>query len=252
MNNRMNILLLLAAMAFEPAVALTADDVFVKCSTPGRDTYADGTTVADGECYALVYTKPGFEFAGFNADGSVAKSDESDLVAVAPVAKDGRCPATLFVLSRSFCTPRQAEGGKWELFLLDTRRANGVPAGLSAGVLSRVRRWGRPGVAMTGAIATPRRPRPLAAGEEEGGASATEVALLPVGTGSPRITGIRVVNGKVQITAVGTYPFLTYGVHDVDAPATVKDVKDGQLDQAVEFEFDADAASGLFKVTSEN
>ena len=39
--------------------------------TNGPDRYADGSSVQNGECYALVCTKAGAAFAGFNADGSV-------------------------------------------------------------------------------------------------------------------------------------------------------------------------------------
>ena len=49
--------------AFALAFAATAElDTLITFSTKGPDTYLDGKTVMDGECYALVWTKNGAEF----------------------------------------------------------------------------------------------------------------------------------------------------------------------------------------------
>ena len=70
--------MLLTAITAGFALAAMAgqDNLLMKFSTPGPDTYADGKTpVADGECYALVWVKKGATFAGFLADGAVVDPD---------------------------------------------------------------------------------------------------------------------------------------------------------------------------------
>ena len=67
-----------------------ANDARISFSTKGPDTYADGTTVLDGECYALCWSK---DFANFaiKADGTAevgAESVDGEVILVAP-AKDG-------------------------------------------------------------------------------------------------------------------------------------------------------------------
>ena len=48
----------------------SVDNVAITFSTPGSDTYRDGRTVLDGECYALVWTPAGATFGGIAADGA--------------------------------------------------------------------------------------------------------------------------------------------------------------------------------------
>ena len=194
--------------------AVSADDAFLTCATEGCDRYADGRTVADGECYALVYTKPGFTFAGFSADGTVAKPEESDLVAVAPLAKDGHCPRTLFAVPRDYASSRK--DGKWEIFLLDTRGTDGKPAGLDAkGVVGRIRRWGEPAASVrdfSGGTAT----SASKTDPEAAGGLAANPAELPKDAPRPRITGIKVENGVVKVTVADTVPYLAYGLDDAE------------------------------------
>lgn len=110
--------------------------------TVGPDFYQDGTPVADGEVYALVYTKSGSVFAGFKADGTLVDGAVSELVMALPQAKDGHCVSTLCVLAKSYVSKRTT--GTWELVLLDTRRADRRPAGLTeTGTPARVNAWGQ-------------------------------------------------------------------------------------------------------------
>lgn len=95
--------------------ANSVEDAAIVFSTVGPDKYADGTTVLDGESYALVWTKDG-AFEGFSADGKVLDEKDKVLV-VSPLAKDGRCPKVMFQIPVA-----DAVGyGKFEVFLLDTR-----------------------------------------------------------------------------------------------------------------------------------
>ncbi|MBR4523429.1 MAG: tetratricopeptide repeat protein [Kiritimatiellae bacterium] len=96
------------------------DDAILRFSTPGPDHYADNRLVADGECYALVWSPAGESFAGFNADGTPA--NESDrLILAAPLAKGGRCPETIFQVPAA--TYAELADGEWAVCLIDTRDA---------------------------------------------------------------------------------------------------------------------------------
>ena len=84
-------------------------------STVGPDKYADGTTVLDGERYALVAVPKGQEFGGFNADCTAAREGDKVLT-LAPFAEGGRLTPTLFQADEV-----DAEGKDLKVFLLDTR-----------------------------------------------------------------------------------------------------------------------------------
>lgn len=103
------------------------DNVVVKFSSVGPDTYSDGMTVVDGESYALVWTPEGATFGGINADGTAVPP--SKIALKAPIAKDGKCPPVLFQLDEDYAK-ENFPGGTWGVYLLDTRvfatDANGV------------------------------------------------------------------------------------------------------------------------------
>lgn len=99
------------------AWASTPNDTIISFSTVGPDTYADGTTVADGEVYALVWEKGG-SFDGFTSDGQAVGAGERVLVK-APFAKDGHLDVTLFVVKPS--TMATLSDGEFAVYLLDTR-----------------------------------------------------------------------------------------------------------------------------------
>lgn len=195
----------------------SAGDLLLTCSTRGGDTYADGAPVADGECYALVHTADGATFRGFTADGRAVDPAKSYVALAAPLAEGGRCPPTLFQVLEENAKGR--EGGKWELFLVDTRRADGTPAGADAeGRPRRVNAWRRVGGkvrAKSGSLTSGASVETAADTSAErlaGGAGA-----VPADAPQPRITGIRVVDGQVELTVADTVPYLTY---DVDGAAT--------------------------------
>ena len=111
------------------------NNVVVTFSTQGPDKYADGATVVDGECYALVWTPEGAEFAGINADGSAVAP--SKVAIAAPVAKGGKCPQVQFQIDEAY---RNANftGGAWNVVLLDTRRFKVDAQGLITAELESV------------------------------------------------------------------------------------------------------------------
>ena len=131
----------IAGLAFAATAAI--DDALLSFSTVGPDKYSDGTTVLDGECYALVWTKNGATFGGIAADGT-AVSETDEIVLVAPVAKGGRCPNVLFQIDSA--TADRLADGTYGVYLLDTRvaAADGTtaPRGAVNGKLSLVNGYG--------------------------------------------------------------------------------------------------------------
>lgn len=239
--------------------SVSAGDLLLTCSTPKGDTYEDGTPVSDGECYALVHTAEGATFQGFTADGRAIDPAKSYVALAAGLAKGGRCPPTLSQVLEANAATRT--NGVWELFLLDTRAADGQPSGMDAnGRLTRVNAWRR----VNGRIRAKRGPLVSASAFEEVPAD-TSAAQLPSGVGvlpanapQPRITGIRMVDGGVELTVSDTVPYLTY---DIDGAAKLQDfgrrsrrvarrAQDGRANGVIRFEVpsyeNADAGEARF------
>lgn len=231
------------------------DDVFAVCKTEGAtpDCYADGRPVADGECYALVYTKAGAKFAGFKADGSLV-TETDELVLVLPKAKNGHCAPTLCVLRQAFVDARK--GGQWRLYLLDTRMADGSPAGLdSAGRLRRVNGWGETSMVFDYSTRNPFAQQTDFVKGLAQGVVADVASEFPEGAVRPRISGIAVDDERqVRLTVADTLDYCTYGVEKVDlgdkpaARELVQDeLRDG--DSRREIAIDANGRSAqLFRV----
>lgn len=100
-----------------------AANTLITFSTPGTDTYADGTTVKDGEIYALVWSADG-NFDGFTAEGA-ATDPKDQVIFKAPLAKGGKCPLTLFQIDSNVAP----QGGEYAVYLLDTRAGKGLVTG---------------------------------------------------------------------------------------------------------------------------
>jgi len=104
------------------------NNLVVTFSSQGPDKYADGTTVLDGECYALVYTRSGKQFNGIAGDGTaigdyskVNGTYDNKVMIAAPIAKDGKCPQVQFQIDETYRNAKYP-GGTWGVYLLDTRR----------------------------------------------------------------------------------------------------------------------------------
>ena len=175
------------------------------CSTTGPDCYKDGTQVRDGEVYALVWTADG---ATFSMDAAGNVSDGSKVIRMASLAKGGKCPPVLFVL-----TGENADltDGTFSLYLLDTRskaedgtESVAMFADNKIVVCNSYEKLGS-GVKISESIAL---------GEEDaavGGDSAT-------GTPSPavenpaKISGITVNNGLVYVEIENAIPSIRYAI----------------------------------------
>ena len=209
------------ALALVAATAVAAPgDLAFRFSSVGPDTYADGSEVLPGECYALVWTRDGATFAGFAADGTAANPADSAVLMLAPVAAKGpngmRCPPVLFQLDAELAAP-YVSGGALTVCLVDTRLAgNAALAGLNAdGAPKLVNAWGTvPGATVSSSGF---------AAAAEGTMGAGDVSAVPEGTPQPRITAIRKVGDKAYLTVAGTVPYLQYNAAAAETPSAVWD-----------------------------
>ena len=209
---------MLAAAAIAGAALAAQNDALVSFSTKGPDKYADGATVIDGECYALVWTAPGSAGLTVAADGTATGGE---IVLVAPVAKGGKCPKVVFEVDAGDMA-KKYRGGSWSVLLLDTRRwgADGVarPAGLVSGRLGIVNATGAVSGGSVGVAAAS-----SSSVSAISAAVASASTAVPEGAPRPTITGIRVEGANVFVTVKGTVPYLQYGLTAGDEPGAVTD-----------------------------
>ena len=228
---------LISACAAVASAAVFAgmDNVVISFSTPGPDTYADGTTVVDGECYALVWTPSGEEFAGIGANGSPAGN--SKVVLAAPVAKDGKCPRILFEVDEAYAAANYPDG-TWSVVLLDTRvfslDAEGKPViGVdgnrevaSVGNSLGVNGYGVVGSAVASEV--------KGAGAKPVGGVAGESTTVANGVSAPVIKNISVSGGNVYITITSTKPAYKYTLESGDTPGEVAEADGAKWDYGSE------------------
>lgn len=198
------------------AVYAAANDTLITFSTKGPDTYANGDKVLSGECYALVFDKDGEPFT-VAADGTTTGGE---IVLVAPVAKNGRCPKVLFEVDAGRVKAKYADGGSWKVYLLDTRRfgADGTTlAPLKDGKPTLVNAAGVVGDASV----TLSSGAPSSVFVEPATATATESALPAGFDKQPKIAGIDVVGEQVFVTVENTVPYLAYDLSEGGTPYDV-------------------------------
>ena len=253
------------------AVYADMGDKVLRFSTPGPDCYADGTIVRDGECYTLVWSPTGTTFSGFNADGTPVSSNDRVVLAGA-LAQGGRCRDAVFQIPAK--EYEALEGGEWAVCLVDTRRVDGVPAGVQDGKPMRVNRWGLVGgpdnvriepdsVSALRAFAAPKAAKRLllAATDDaeddiadgDGGVCAAKLSSVPATAKNPKIASLYIKDGVVRLTVEDTEPYLTYGIASGETPSALNadenaGVADGETGAEIEFEADASGGSRFFKV----
>lgn len=211
-----------------PCLAIAGiEDMIVRFSTSGPDRYADGSIVADGECYALVWSPKGSVFSGFNADGTPASSNDR-VVLAAPLAKDGKCPDAIFQVPAAEYAG--LEGGEWAVCLVDTRTLGGLPVGVANNAPLRVNRWGavKGGVKIEPVSVSSSTATPIAKGGSLLGASsgsvvrATKLSAVPAGLKPPRITALDVGDDEVWLAVEDTVPFISYTIVSGSEPGNLK------------------------------
>ena len=196
-------LALLGAAATLSAAEITYSSFSFK--TVGPDKYADGTTVLDGECYALVWSADGV-FEGIKADGT--PTDAADKVlAVLPCAKDGACVEQYVEIANTLKFGETfAINGTFGVFLLDTRKF-GEEGKVTVGKENGINRSSPAVVSVKaaqstiGAVVSP-----------ETAVAATEMTDLPADVEAPVITDINVGAEFVSITADKTSPLANYAI----------------------------------------
>ena len=236
---------MVAALAAGAALA-AANDAMISFSTPGTDTYADGSTVLDGECYALVWSSGGS--VRIAADGSAVGGE---IVLVAPVAKGGRCPRIFFEVDANDIETKY-QGGTWSVYLLDTRSwgADGSvrPAGTVSGKV-RLVNAASPVAAKVG-VATSSTSTATASAD----AVVAGVTAVPEGTPSPVVTGIHIDGANVYVTVKGTVPYLQYDLSSGATPDAVAERADRPQtgaeteDEEIILVAPAKKGAGFFKV----
>lgn len=172
-----------AVWAVNPGSELT-----LSFSTQGPDAYADGTPVAVGETYLLVYVAQGAAFAGVQMDGTLVDPVNNKIATTSTAIRGAKCafkaiqyPDGLFPSS-----------GSWTIVLLDTRDEAGVPGGLVAASGS---------VAAGQAAASGSTSLAALNGPAAGGITASAAASVPAGTvvPVPEITEVAVGGGKASL-----------------------------------------------------
>lgn len=180
------------AAVLSAAVFAGANDLLISFSTPGPDKYADGTTVLDGESYALVWTA---------ADGA------QETVLSVSRAKDGRCKKFLFIVDEKDAS--NYVNGTWGVYLVDSRDFVTDPTGQT---LSALDENGIPKVVNVKA--------PLANDVAASSGFASAKASSGIAPGSydlvganvpkPVVSGIKIVGANVVVTVKDTVPFVGY------------------------------------------
>ena len=238
-------------------------DALMQFSTTGPDRYADGSVVADDECYALVWSPAGTEFSGFNADGTPVSSGDR-VVLAAPLALNGKCRKAVFQVPAD--EYEALKGGEWSVCLVDTRTAAGVPAGVRDGRPVRVNRWGvvnggvkiEPKGASKLSFASSSRNLRLAASSEGAGGGSSEdgggaaippvhaktLSAVPPSVKPPQITAIDVGEGEVWLAVADTVPYLSYTIVSGEKPG---ELKTDYFAEVVDGEANAEIAIGTVK-----
>ena len=225
-----------ACMAF--GAFADAANTLITFSTPGPDTYADGTTVVDKEVYALVWSTDG-NFDGFTTTGEAIDANDK-VIFKAGLAENGKCPLTLFQIDSKVAP----QGGQYAVYLLDTRAGNGIVTGSAV-----AKTFG--GANGTANIAAAKTDNTV---DTDGNAVAitTGAAGLtdPTGVAAPVIKGIKVEGAVVKITVGNILPGFVYEVKgglkgDADLTGTTAE----KVGDDVEFTVPAQGAQ-FFKVNA--
>jgi len=200
---------------FAALLSTSGSDVPYGYRSLGTDTYASGEPVRDGECYSFVWVRNGCIFSGYNRDGSLVDPANNIQVYVRALALNGQCPPVNFLVSEAFAATHA--DGSYQVLVLDTRRADGQPAGLGAsGELLRVNGWGEAALRReTGAMQL------MSVRPATGGVS-DRAALMPADCRQPVITGLSIgATGDAVVEFANSESYLSYRLVAGETPANV-------------------------------
>jgi len=199
------------------------DNVVLTFSTKGPDRYADGTTVLDGEFYALCWTQKGHAFAGIDANGQPVDAAHNKILLKAPVAQGGRCPDIQFEIDETFYAQNGLKDGTLSVCLLDSRKfkSEGGVIVKDAGGNPVVASWGQSsglvnGYGDTGAVVGSAK-----SSVELATASAGQKAAVPTTGRDLRIRDMKLVDGNVYVYVRGSLPSVRYGLKSGSEPGSL-------------------------------
>jgi hypothetical protein len=238
------------AAAASMAVGAFADaaNVLVSFSTTS-DKYADGSTVKDGEWYALCWSADE-SFDGLNLDCAPKNPDNNaeKVLILAPLAENGRCPSVVFQID----SKEAPTGGNYFVYLLDTRNADGTVSGVKTTVDGRR----VPENVVNGSAVAQSYAASSAEGAKIASAGASSAAVGTEGWAAvqPKIEGFELVgDARVKITVVGMMSGLNYKVSmgsDVGNMKTTEIAISDKEDGKVSF-YVTDKDARFFKVVAE-
>ena len=185
-------------------------------SIQGTEKYADGSALADGECYALVWSADGV-FEGINADGT-AKGEGDEVVYIGQIVKG---VDVSFQIADGF----KGNQGYFDIWILDTRVfENGAvkSIGKTAGGKVTVSKAAK---ATSAAVKSgSSQSAPTTVGGVAGGAVIAAPTVDPTSIPPLRFTSIKLDGDYVVMEAEGSVPGVSY--------ATVADGKEAGLTTA--------------------
>lgn len=249
--------MVVGAMAAVAAFAAAQNDLRVTFWSAGPDQYKDGSTVVDGEMYALIWTKAGSTFAGFAADGSLVDAAASQLVVAGPWAQGGKCKPMIHLIDAAKAPAYAA--GTFALVCLDTRNADGTVSAPKRDADGLADLTVVNGATM---VATSTSDGLSSSMNSKGGVIIDTASPLPEGVPQPEITGLEMVNVNgepmMKLTVKNTVPYLRYKGAKVELSAGAESA--GQdtgiaangaatTDKEVEVLVPAKGKQGFFKVT---
>lgn len=225
------------AAILSAAVFAGANDLLIMFSTPGPDKYADGTTVLDGESYALVWTA---------ADGT-----QTTVLSV-PRAKDGKCKDFLFIVDEKDAV--KYVNGTWGVYLLDSRDFAKDPTGQT---LASLDDKGVPTVVNVKAALADEvaKSSGFVVADAEKGISAGSYDLAAADVPKPVVSGIKIVGANVIVTVKNTVPFVGYTLQagdDVSSFVIPADAQSSRGDASGEIDLITTKKDGaqFFKVST--
>lgn len=187
------------------------------------DSYADGSSVKDGEWYALCWSADG------NFDGITSECEPVDpndrIFLMVPLAKNGHCPTVVFQLDSKVAPA----SGEYCIYLLDTR---GVDAEGNNTLPAKAGANGKPSI-VRAAVATDAKP----AGNAESFKNATDANLSTnVGgdvawgqsaideskIGQPGIKAFAIVGDNAIISVTNLHASVLYNVFSGATPSTIE------------------------------
>jgi len=200
----------LVAFAFYTAsVFADAANLLLSFSTEGPDKYADGkTTVVNGEWYALCWT-PNEAFGGITTEFKPAVEGDRIMMA-APLAVDGHCSYAVFQVD----SKEKPTGGRYFVYLLDTRDAEGKPAEKATKEGRLVPAFLNGAMASAKFTASGTGPSSQVAKTEVKDAAwgASAIDTTAEGFEQPKIAAFAVDGDKVTITVTGMMPGVKYNI----------------------------------------